>query len=188
MKYLIALPAEQPDEQWKLVMQDRNARLLENTRVLPRVFIPRRVRYEQQQGNVLYAMSKSTDFADMAWIIAPGYPPHEIGNGRGTLVTHRDGRTWDVTATMLEDGWVVVSETAWKGWRAYVDGKRVQTHYADHAFLGVYVPKGTHKLRVVYEPESFTRGRNITLATIAGLIAYFALRRYRRQKPSAVSV
>jgi hypothetical protein len=188
MKYLIALPAEQPDEQWKLVMQDRNARLLENTRMLPRVFIPRRVRYEQQQGNVLYAMSKSTDFADMAWIIAPGYPPHEIGNGRGTLVTHRDGRTWNVTATMLEDGWVVVSETAWKGWRAYVDGKRVQTHYADHAFLGVYVPRGTHKLRVVYEPESFTRGRNITLATIAALIAFFALRRYRRKQPRAVSV
>ncbi len=178
-KYMIALPAEQPDEQWKLVLEDRNARLLENTRVLPRAFIPRRIRYEQHQDHVLFGMSKSTDFSDMAWILAPELPPHEISNGRGTLTTRRHGRQWDMKATMLEDGWVVLSESAWKGWRAYVDGKRVQTHFADHAFLGVYVPKGTHEVRVVYQPESFTRGRNITLATIVGLIAWFVWRRRR---------
>jgi uncharacterized membrane protein YfhO len=176
-KYMIALPAEQPNEQWKLVLEDRNARLLENTRVLPRAFIPRRIRYEQHQDHVLFGMSKSTDFSDMAWILAPELPPHEISNGRGTLTTRRNGRQWDMKATMLEDGWVVLSESAWKGWRAYVDGKRVQTHFADHAFLGVYVPKGTHEVRVIYQPESFTRGRNITLATIVGLIGWFVWRR-----------
>ncbi len=176
VKYLITLPNEAPDEQWKVVLDDRNARLLENTQVLPRVFIPRRVRYEKGQDQVLYGMSQSTDFADIAWIVAPEYPRHEIGNGRGTLVTRRNGRTWDVTATMLESGWVVLSETAWNGWRAYVDGKRVKTHYANHAFLGIYVPKGKHEIRVTYAPESFTRGRNITLLTIAGLIAFFVLR------------
>jgi hypothetical protein len=180
-KYMIALPAEQPDDQWKVVLEDRNARLLENTRVLPRAFIPRRIRYEQHQDHVLFGMSKSTDFSDLAWILAPEVAPHEISNGRGTLTTRRQGRQWDMMATMLEDGWVVLSESAWKGWRAYVDGKRVQTHFADHAFLGVFVPKGTHEVRVVYQPESFTRGRNITLATIAGLIGYFVWRRRRRQ-------
>jgi hypothetical protein len=180
-KYMIALPAEQPDEQWKLVLEDRNARLLENTRVLLRAFIPRRIRYEQQKDHVLFGMSKSTDFSDMAWILAPELPPHEISNGRGTLTSQRHGRQWDMKATMLEDGWVVLSESAWKGWRAYVDGKRVQTHFANHAFLGVYVPKGTHEVRVVYQPESFTRGRNITLATIVGLIGFFVWRRWKRR-------
>jgi hypothetical protein len=186
MKYLIALPAEQPDEQWKLVLEDRNARLLENTKVLPRVFIPRRVRYEQTQDHVLYGLSKATDVADIAWIMAPEYPPHEIGNGRGTLTTRRHGRTWDITATMLENGWIVLSESAWNGWRAYIDGKRVETHYANHAFLGVYVPEGKHEVRITYQPEAFTRGRNISAATAVLLIAFFALRRYRFQKPRAV--
>jgi hypothetical protein len=172
-KYMIALPAEQPDEQWKLVMEDRNARLLENTRVLPRAFLPRRIRYEKHQDHVLFGMSKATDFADQAWILAPELPPHDISNGRGTLVTRRHGRQWDIQATMLEDGWIVLSESAWQGWRAYVDGKRVQTHYANHAFLGVYVPKGKHEVRIVFQPESFTRGRNISLATVVGLIGWF---------------
>ncbi|MDP9191692.1 MAG: YfhO family protein [Acidobacteriota bacterium] len=181
MKYLIALPAEPADDQWKVVKEDRNARLLENSRVLPRAFLPRRIRYEQHKDHVIYGMSKSTDFSDMAWILAPELPPHEISNGRGTLTTRRNGRTFEIKATMLEDGWVVLSESAWKGWRAYVDGKRVQTQFANHAFLGVYVPKGTHEVRVVYQPESFTRGRNITLVTIVGLIAFFVWRRWRQR-------
>jgi hypothetical protein len=179
MKYLIALPNEQPDEQWKVVLEDRNARLLQNTHAIPRAFIPRRIRYEKRQDEVLYGMSKQTDFADIAWIVAPQYTPHEIGNGRGTLTTHRHGRQWDIDATMLEDGWIVLSESAWKGWRAYIDGKRVETRYANHAFLGVFVPKGTHKVRVVYQPESFTRGRSISLATVVGLGAFFVWRRRR---------
>lgn len=180
MKYLIALPNEQPDEQWKVVLEDRNARVLQNTRMIPRAFIPRRVRYEKRQDEVLYGMSQQTDFADIAWIVAPEYTPHEIGNGRGTLVTKRHGRRWDMTATMLEDGWIVLSEAAWKGWRAYIDGKRVETRYANHAFLGVFVPKGTHQVRVVYQPESFTRGRNISLATVLGLVGFFVYRRRNR--------
>jgi uncharacterized membrane protein YfhO len=83
---------------------------------------------------------------------------------------------------------VVISDSKWPGWRAYIDGKRVETQYANHAFIGVFVPKGKHHLRVVFQPEAFTRGRNITLVTILGLIAFFALRRYRLHKPRAVSV
>ena len=177
MKYLIALPNEQPDEQWKLVFEDRNARVLENTRVIPRAFIPRRIRYEQGQNPVLFGMQNQTDFADLAWIVAPHYGPHEISNGPGTLITKRHGRRWDITATMAEDGWIVLSESAWKGWRAYIDGKRVETHFANHAFLGVYVPKGKHEVRVVYQPESFTQGRTISLATVVGLIGFFVWRR-----------
>jgi hypothetical protein len=192
LKYLIALPNEQPDDQWKVVLEDRNARLLENTRVLDRAFVPRRIRYEQTKEPVLWALQKATDFADMAWITAPEYPAHEIANGPGTLKTRRRGRNWLITATMENDGWIVLSETGWNGWRAYIDGKRVATKHANHAFVGVFVPKGTHQVKIAYQPEAFTRGRNITAATILGLIAFFALRHRRLQKrlqqPGAVSV
>jgi hypothetical protein len=188
LKYLIALPNEQPDEQWKVVMEDRNARLLENTRVLPRAFVPRRIRYEWTRASTLAALQQATDFSDLGWITTRDLPPHEIMNGPGTLDLRRNGRTFDITARMENEGWVILSETAWKGWRAYLDGKRIKTHPADHAFIGVFVPKGTHRLRITYQPESFTRGRNITVATAVALLAFFALRRYRLLKPRAVRV
>ncbi|HVG25506.1 MAG TPA: YfhO family protein [Thermoanaerobaculia bacterium] len=188
VKYAIGSLDQEPDEQWKLVLQDRYHRLLENTRVVPRAFVPRHVRYERGDKEVLDGMKATTDFADTAWLTIPHYPPHQISNGPGTLVTRREGLAYDIDAVMDLDGWVVISDSKWPGWRAYIDGRRVETHYANHAFIGVFVPKGRHHLRVVFQPEAFTRGRNITLVTLLGLMAFFVVRRYRLQQPSAVRV
>lgn len=188
VKYAIGSLDAQPDANWKLVLEDRKSRLLENTKVMPRVFIPRRIRYEQSDGAVIRGMKMTQDFAETAWITVPAYQPHEIFNGPGTLTTRREGLAYEIDADLALDSWVVISDSKWPGWRAYIDGRRVETHYANHAFIGLFVPKGKHHLRVVFQPEAFTRGRNITLATIAVLIAYFALRRYRLKNPRAVSV
>ena len=95
-----------------------------------------------------------------------------------------------IDAVMENDGWVVASQSAWKGWRAYIDGHRVQTRFANHAFLGVFVSKGRHVVKLQYLPESFTRGRNISFTTLGALIAaaIFPSARRRFQKPRAVRV
>ncbi len=188
VKYIIGSLDAQPDANWKIALEDRQTRLLENTQVLPRVFIPRRIRYERTDQAVLRGMQATPDFAQTAWITVPQYQPHEIHNGPGTLVTRRKGLAYEVDADLELDSWVVISDSKWPGWRAYIDGSRVETHYANHAFIGLFVPKGKHKLRVVFHPEAFTRGRNVTLATIVGLAIFFALRRYRLQQPRAVRV
>ena len=177
IRYLLGPSTTLPPPPWRLVMQDKGGKLFENTAVFPRAFVPRRIRYEKSGTKILTAMLKATDFADLAWIEVAEYPPHEIHNGRGRVVARRAKLGLDLDATMDADGWVVVSQTAWKGWRAYLDGRRVQMRYADHAFLGVFVPAGRHRVRLIYLPESFTRGRAISFATLAGLMVVIALRR-----------
>lgn len=185
VRYAIVTINDPAPDGWRLVLQDRNSRLLENTRALPRAFIPRRVRYEKSSVPILLGMGQATDFSDLAWITVPHYPPHEIANGPGQLSLNRDGFTYEIDALMDRDGWVVVSDSKWPGWRAYLDGKRVETHYANHAFIGVFVPQGTHRVTLTYVPEAFTRGRNLTLATLAAIALWYALR-HRLQKPRAV--
>ncbi|MFP5246031.1 MAG: YfhO family protein, partial [Thermoanaerobaculia bacterium] len=70
------------------------------------------------------------------------------------------------------------------GWRAFIDEQRVQTKFANHAFIGVFVPRGTHRVRLDYLPESFTRGRAISLGTLAFLALAVAYRRTRSCPPS----
>ncbi|HEV7238873.1 MAG TPA: YfhO family protein [Thermoanaerobaculia bacterium] len=185
VKYVIGSRDAQPDANWKLVMEDRESRLLENTRVMPRVFIPRRIRYEQTDDAVIRGMKMTQDFAETAWITAPAYVPHEIFNGPGTLTTRREGLAYEIDADLALDSWVVISDSKWPGWRAYIDGRRVETQYANHAFIGLFVPKGKHHLRVVFQPEAFTRGRNITLATIGVLVVLGAWRQRRRRSLSS---
>ncbi|MGZ8780633.1 MAG: YfhO family protein [Thermoanaerobaculia bacterium] len=90
---------------------------------------------------------------------------------------------------MEDDGWVVVSLPAWRGWCAYVDGRRVETRFANHAFLGVHVPRGTHRVRLVFLPTSFVVGGAIYFATIMWRAATasrrFLYRRRARQLDAA---
>ena len=151
----------------RYVLQERN--VIENRNALPRAFLPRRIRFEKHE-NVVHQMSYATDFADVAWIESDG-EPHERVNAAGGVKIRREGLAYRLDASMDADGWIVVSESNWKGWRAYIDGRRVQTHFANHAFIGLFVPAGEHRVRLVYLPESFTRGRAISIATLLLVLA-----------------
>jgi hypothetical protein len=181
VKYAIVSRDARLGEQWKPVMEDRGSRLLENIRALPRAFVPPRIRYEPEAASVVAAMTEARDFSEMAWILAPAQPPQEIANGPGRLKVRRDGAGFDIDATMQDAGWVVISESAWRGWHATIDGRPVPLHDANHAFLGVHVPTGQHHLRLVYMPTSFTHGRNVSLVTAAVLIVGLTLWRSRRR-------
>src|SRR5258708_20956194 len=54
---------------WRIVADDRTSRLIENTRAIPRVFAPRRIRLIDNDPRTLEEMSAATDFADEACIL-----------------------------------------------------------------------------------------------------------------------
>lgn len=164
VRYALAPANAAVSRDWSVRAIDRNTQLLENTRVLPRAFVPRNVRY--LRGNPVDEMKSNDDFSGIAWIETTDHEPHIAPNGPGTVHIERKGLEYHLDATMERASWVVISETHWPGWRAYVDGKRVRPHFANHAFLGVHVPAGRHRVRLVYWPESFTWGRLISVGTL----------------------
>lgn len=188
VRYAVTSTGVDPAPGWRIVTEDRQSRLLENMAVLPRAYVPRHIRYEKTGAAVVAGMAKELDFSNRAWITAPHYDVHEISNGPGHVGIRRKGfSVYEMDVVMELDGWVVVSDSHWPGWRAYIDGKRVETRDANHAFIGIFVPQGRHKVRLMYRPEAFTRGRNVTFVTLLGVAAFFVLR-HRLQKPRAVGV
>jgi hypothetical protein len=181
VRYALSSDDTNPPAGWKMAAQDRHSRLFENTGVLRRAFVPRWVHYRKSSTDILAEMAHATDFAEHGWIEAAEMRPHDIASGPGVVSTRQDGNGFLMTATMENDGWVVVSESAWPGWRAYVDDHRVTTKFADHALLGVFVPKGKHRIRLVYLPVSFTRGRAISVSTLGLLVVGWWIGRRRRE-------
>jgi hypothetical protein len=169
---------------WTVRAADRETRLLENMHVMPRAFVPQRVRYVREKA--FEEMQSATDFATTAWIETAAYPPHDAPNGPGRVAIRRVGLEYRLEAEMEQPGWVIVAETHWPGWRAYVDGQRARPHFANHAFLGVHVPAGKHRVRLVYLPESFTRGRLISGLTLLLLaVAGVCYRTWRCSRSSS---
>lgn len=169
VRYALTAEVHGVPDGWKLRASDRGTRLLENSAALPRAFVPRVVRYVRE--NPVEEMKSVSDFAETAWIESAAYEPHQTANGPGSVAIRRAGLEYHLETTMDRAGWIVISETAWPGWRAYVDDARQRVHFANHAFLGVHVPKGRHRVRLVYLPQSFTRGRWITGITLLLLAA-----------------
>lgn len=179
VRYAITWDRDPPPEGWREVSRQRGSLLIENTRVLPRAFVPARIRIGH---HALTEMAYETDFGARAWIDVP-LPAGELPNGPGRVVTRNAKQGYALDVTMENDGWVIASIPAWEGWRAYVDDRRVPTHFANHAFLGVQVPRGRHQLRLVFLPDSFVLGRAITLGTlllVAGWTVLVAGRARRR--------
>jgi hypothetical protein len=170
VRYAITSSDAAPPDGWSIVRDDRQSRLLENRRVLPRAFLPKSIRFRPSGKSVLTEMAAATDFGETAWIEVPEQSPQDFPNPPGTLTVRKDGPGFAIAAVMQGNGWMVLSESAWRGWRVYIDGRRVQTHHADHALLGIYVPAGRHDIRARYLPESFTRGRAISFVTLAVLM------------------
>ena len=90
-----------------------------------------------------------------------------------------------IDAAMEHDGFVVISEEAWKGWRAYVDGRPAKIVRANHAFLGVFVPAGKHAIQLIYLPQSFVIGRAITFGTLALIAIAMMMRIVMKRRRAA---
>jgi hypothetical protein len=165
---------------WRIVAKDRGAWLLENSRVLNRAFIPRNVRLGVPMSTMLEELRLQEDFAERAWITVPGASLNDRSNGPGNLTVRQVANGYHLDADMQNDGWIVISNVAWPGWRFYIGERRVKTHIANHAFISVFVPKGRHTVRAVYLPDSFVIGRAISFGALL-LIAAMLLRSRLRQ-------
>jgi hypothetical protein len=169
VRYLVAKDSDTLPGAWPVIARQRGSVLLENPRALERAFVPHFVRLSVLPAMALSEMSQERDFAERAWIDAPNQTG-ELPNGPGRVVTSRHGTRYDLIADMERGGWVVISQTAWKGWRAHVDGRRTALFRANRAFLAVNVPAGHHRILLSYRPDSFVIGRAITLASLGGIV------------------
>ncbi|MEA2162855.1 MAG: hypothetical protein QOK37_982 [Thermoanaerobaculia bacterium] len=181
VRYSLALPESKVPPMWRPIGRYPGYQLLENSAVLPRAFVPRVI--HSGTSDVIAGMRACRDFANDAWIETAG-PPSTSANGTGSVSVRADGSRLMLHASMASSGWIVVSETAWKGWRASVNDQALKVHFADRAFIGLYVPAGEHDIELAYRPRAVTTGAIVSIGTglLLGVLAVA-----RRRKASLSS-
>src|SRR5258708_26392790 len=75
VRHAITPRTTDPPPGWRVVADDRTSRLIENTHAIPRVFVPRRIRFIDSDQRTLEEMSAATSFAAEAWILTHAVPP-----------------------------------------------------------------------------------------------------------------
>ncbi|NWG13214.1 MAG: YfhO family protein [Acidobacteria bacterium] len=75
---------------------------------------------------------------------------------------------------------VVVSESWYPGWVAFVDGKRAPLLKADHVLMAVPVPAGRHEVVLLFRSGTFRWGLIVSLVSLAALAASLGFDARRR--------
>lgn len=83
-----------------------------------------------------------------------------------------DPNRFSAAVALERDGYVILSDTYYPGWRASVDGNPQPILRADYNFRAVAVPAGTHTVIFEYAPFSVTLG---LIITALALILWMAL-------------
>jgi hypothetical protein len=82
-----------------------------------------------------------------------------------------------------ENNLLILSDTYYPGWKAFVNGKETKIYRADYTFRGISLNAGTHQVEFVYDPISFKLGAGATFLGILGCIGMgWITRRRRRSK------
>jgi hypothetical protein len=94
----------------------------------------------------------------------------ELG-ARVSLVEFHEERICIITEAVAP-AMVVLSQSYYPAWKAYVDGRPVKLWRANYAFQGLEVPAGRHEVTLRYEDRLFHFG---AILSCVGLIAWLSL-------------
>ncbi len=97
-----------------------------------------------------------------------------------------------IEAEAVAPGMLVLADSYYPGWRAFIDGRETKVYRANHMMRAVFLPSGRHRVEFRYEPLLFTVGVAITVTALVLLLGFSATvglqKRRRVQLTSSASI
>lgn len=189
VKYLMA--RQQIGEGWRLI-QDAEVPIYENLEALPRAYLAYDF-YLGSEAEGMAALAPADDQARQAVL-----HPDEFGIGlarqekcgpvdpEGEVRFLRDGPNKVLLeAKSRYHAFLVLTDSYYPGWRAWVQDSEEPVIRANYAFRGVPIRSGRREVTFRYDPASFRIGAFISLLALAALsAAALALHRLRPRSTS----
>lgn len=104
-----------------------------------------------------------------------------VTNGTEARILNQRFDTHRIVAEIeaKEPSLMVIAQSWYPCWRAYVDERPVPLWQANYAFQALEVPAGKHEVKLVYQDNTFIVGGLISLLTLGGMGAAW----FKGQKP-----
>ncbi|MDP2936499.1 MAG: YfhO family protein, partial [Dehalococcoidia bacterium] len=99
-----------------------------------------------------------------------GFPASLQGTGQAIIQEYLPEYV-RIRAETAETAYLVLTDSYYPGWRAYLDGLETPIIRAQHIFRAVYLPPGVHQVEFRFEPASFQVGLALSLASLGLLVA-----------------
>jgi hypothetical protein len=160
---------------WKLLTQTAWVDVYENNVAMPRAWLATQTKAlnETETLGVIregkFADGSKWDPATTALIESPLGGMTAPGAGGTAQITRYAPNQIDLITKSAAPSVLVLSENHYPGWRAYVDGRFVDTLRVDYNLRGVALGPGEHSVEFVYRPKSLMIGVVISMLTMIAL-------------------
>ncbi len=165
--------------------------IYERRSALPPAFLVEELRVLREAGARLGALADPAFEPARVAVLEGAQDEPRTGLAGGSAAARRvSPEEIEVDVAAGGPAFLVVTETHLPGWRCEVDGAPSEVVRADHAFLGVPLPAGARRVRLLYAPRSFTAGWALSLAGLAacaGLMSAPHLRRLAETRGRSAS-
>jgi hypothetical protein len=142
-------------------------------RVLPRTYIVSRTVTEANPSRILRELANGTSdperevFLDAPHAATTG----NFGRGEARILNYGNQQV-SILADTSTPGVLVLADSFYPGWRAYVDGKEEHILRANYFFRAVDLQAGRHLVEFKYEPYWFRVGAFVSLLSTALLVLF----------------
>ena len=166
---------------YKEVFGDKGVVILENTQTLPRAYLTSRV-------------IKASDKEALELMLDNSFPIRTTSisdfefnsNSNEDL---KENLTYEqitnshilIKASANIDSYLVVLDSFYPGWKAFIDGKETVIHKTNYNFRGLVLPKGDHIVEFKYAPNSLKAGAIISGISVIIIILLLMLPRFFNQ-------
>lgn len=156
------------------IYQDAHWKIYENPRAFPRAWVVHQVVLEPSQEATFRRLGDGTlDLRRMAVVQEPiarllgqNPPVPEMVRFRSY-----EANRMSMDVTTESGGLLVLSEIAYPGWRATVNGRPAVIHTADGALRSVMLNSGANRISLSYVPFSFYFGGAVTMLSFLWVLA-----------------
>jgi hypothetical protein len=186
----MSLSLEFEDPSMPLVYHDVNATIYENLKVFPRTFLAWSVMGARDEHDAVLK-TRELEWEARQTVVGEAICPSEIStinsgvgdSGNASIQEYAANRVL-IHTFVLRPALLVLTDTYFPGWSAYVDGKSVPIYRVYGVARGIFLAPGSHQVMFRYEPTSFRIGFaiSITSATLVALLLCSAVLRRRHRK------
>jgi hypothetical protein len=145
VKYLLSF-SEPDKEHFKKVFSEGETQVYENTNVLPRAFFIEKLLLVESKQEAIEAIYRNKDNLGSVAVVEGGNNLKESWNkGTVQIVDYFENKVVIETENEKE-GFLVLTDSFYPTWKAFVDGKPSSIYLTDYNFRGIIVPSGKHQI------------------------------------------
>lgn len=175
------------------VFEDGNFGVFENMQALPRAFLASNYEgfpHPEGSGQALKELEKMQrklipqklladdfDFRNVLILEKPSPISPQFGQGTVDILSYKPQEVVIKTQSN-QPKLLFLSDNYYPGWKAEIDGSRVDILRADYTFRAVPLVPGEHTVRFYFSSESFRIGLTITLVSLA-ILGFLTLAKNR---------